>query len=344
MWRARWCGLTLAAAATVWAIMTAGQGLAAQDSATFAFRDQPGQYLDVLMDGKTVGRYMYAYDPSSVRTSLASTNKTYLHVFDALGKRPITNGPVGEYAHHRGIMIGWQKASCNGKVYNYWAMTDNAQIHRTFSVQEADASHATFTSLVDWMDEKDKPLIKEERTMTFRRAESPAYLLIDFTSKLTATAADITLGGNAEHAGIQFRPAEGIELTKTMYVYPGENTDPHQIFDLAWIGETFSLDGKVYSIVDMNHPGNPQGSKISAYRNYGRFGYAPTATLQSGNTLTVRYRFLVAEGEMPAAGTIQQVCNAFTGRSDPVPSVTVRPAEQPVPPKAKNEGNPQAAK
>jgi hypothetical protein len=35
----------------------------------------------------------------------------------------------------------------------------------------------------------------------------------------------------------------------------------------------------------------------------------------------------VAVGEMPAAEVIQAACNAFTGKSDAVPPVTVKKAE-----------------
>ncbi len=335
----------VATAATAWAVMVAGESRAAQDSAGFAFRDEPGKHLDVLLDGKTAGRYMYAYDPSSSPTSLTSTNKTYLHVFDTQGKAPISNGPFGSFAHHRGIMIGWTKLTHKGKLYNFWGMYDNAQIHSKFSVRDADAEHATFTSLLDWITKNGNTVISEERTMTFRRAAAPAYLIIDFTSKLTACSGDVELNGDPEHGGVQFRAADGIDLAKTVYVYPGENTNPRQSVDPSWVGMTFSLNGKVYSSVEMNHSGNPQGSKISAYRNYGRFGYFPKpTTIKSGESLVLRYRFLVAEGEMPAAGTIQQTYNAFTGRSDPVPPVTVRPAEQPAPPKAKTAGKDKTSK
>ncbi|MFA7174511.1 MAG: DUF6807 family protein [Kiritimatiellia bacterium] len=342
---ARRCGSILAAAATAWAVMIAGESRAAQDSAGFAFRDEPGKYLDVLLNGKTAARYMYAYDPSSSPKSLTSTNNTYLHVFDAQGKAPISNGPFGEFAHHRGIMIGWTKLTNKDKVHNFWGMYNNAQIHSKFSVRDADTEHATFTSMVDWVTKSGDTVISEERTMTFHSAAAPVYLIIDFTSKLTACSGDVELNGDPEHGGVQFRAADGIDRAKTVYVYPGENVNPRQSLDPAWVGETFSLNGKMYSSVQMNHPSNPQGSKISAYRNYGRFGYFPKpTTIKSGESFVLRYRFLAAEGAMPAAGTIQQVCNAFTGRSNPVPPVTVRPADQPAPPKAKSAAKAKTSK
>ena len=39
-----------------------------------------------------------------------------------------------------------------------------------------------------------------------------------------------------------------------------------------------ALNGKKYSVVFLNHPDNPKGAHISAYRDYGRFGIFPSPT------------------------------------------------------------------
>lgn len=282
--------------------------------------------LDVVCDGKTVGRYMVAHD-TSTPAQRHDTYKPYLHVFDANGKTPITKGPGGLFTHHRGIFIGWNKIGFNGKSYDRWHMGGGEQVHQAFSGQKAEADSATFTSVVHWNDNAGKPFIEEARTMTFRRAPVPAYALIDFQSVIKAPAGDVTLDGDPEHAGIQFRPANEVDKTKTVYLYAGRDVNPHKATDLAWIGETFWLNGQSYSVVQMNHPDNPAGTRVSAYRNYGRFGMFPTATVKAGASRTFRYRFLVAEGAMPSAEVIQAACNAFTGKPDDVPLVTTKPAE-----------------
>jgi len=299
----------------VFAVCSTGLRVLGQDDKKFGFKDEAGKYLDVLCDGKIVGRYMYAYDKSTPEKR-NETYKTYLHVFDADGKAPVTKGVGGSYTHHRGILIGWARMGFNGKTYDRWHMKDGEQIHQKFAVQEADASHATFTSLVNWTDEKG--------------------VLIDFASRIKAPNGDVVLDGDPEHAGIQFRPANEVETAKTVYTFPGENTDPRKDLDLAWVGETFSLGGKLYSAVAMNHPDNPKGTKTSAYRDYGRFGFFPKTSIKSGESFTFKYRFMVAEGEMPSAEVIQKACNEFTGKSDPVPKTTVKPADKPAPPKPKD--------
>lgn len=307
---------------------------AAQESAVFTFGGQPGQTLDVLYGGKVAGRFMLAYDTSTPERK-HETYKPYLHVFDAAGQAPITKGPGGEYTHHRGIYIGWNKIGFNGKTYDRWHMKGGEQVVQGTPVTRSDADSATVTATVHWNDEAGKPILVETRTMAFRRPTAPAYALIDFQSELKAPGGDVTLDGDPEHAGIQFRPANEVDRAQTTYVYAGAKVDPHKAKDLAWIGETFTLNGKRYSVVDMNHPDNPKETRVSAYRNYGRFGLFPAATVKSGEPRTFRYRFLVAEGAMPSADVIQSACNAFTGRSDPVAPVTEKAAEQPAPPKPK---------
>jgi hypothetical protein len=79
----------------------------------------------------------------------------------------------------------------------------------------------------------------------------------------------------------------------------------------------------------INHPSNPKQTKWSAYRDYGRFGAAPTAKLKKDEALTLKYRFVIADGEMPAAEVIQKSADEFTGAASPTatPRTTVKPAD-----------------
>lgn len=322
-------------------LLGACTSLASSANAGFSFQDHHGEYIDVLLDGKIVGRYMDAHDNSTKERRL-ETYKPYLHVFDAEGKQPITNGfePKGAYPHHRGIFIGWMKIHYNGKTYDRWHMDTGKPVQGEIVVeklenQKADADSATFTSVNDWNDEAGKPILTEERTMTFRRAAAPARLTIDFTSKLTATG-DLTLDGDPEHAGVHFRPRNDIDPSKTSYVFPADDPKPHKDTDYPWVGETFTYkDGKTYSVVEMSSPTNPKGARWSAYRDYGRMGAFIKHEMKAGETLALKYRFLIADGEMPSAEAVEKSYNDFTGESNVAPKVTVMPAEKPAPAKPK---------
>lgn len=306
-------------------------------AAEFSLKETPGKHLDILQDGKIVGRYMTEHDVSS-EAKHHETYKPFLHVFDAEGLAPITKGPGGEFTHHRGLFIGWMKITVNGKSVDRWHMKGGEVksgevkvadiVHQKFTEEKADANGATVTSLNFWQGpEEGKTMIEEERTMSFLPAPKPAYAMIDFTSKVKAVAGDTTLGGDPEHAGLQFRPSNDVERDKTSYIYPKAKADPHKDRDYPWVGETFVLGGKTYSVVYLNHPRNPKDTAISAYRNYGRFGMFFKGEVKKGETFKTQVRVIVINGEMPSAEWIQTQANAFTGSKDPTPEFTVKPAE-----------------
>lgn len=305
----------------------------------FALKDHPGAYLDVLHDGTLVARYMYAHDTSS-KARLAETYKPYLHVFDPKGTAPITKGPGGLFPHHRGIFIGWRNIEVNGKKYDRWHMIGGDQIHEKFQDRTADKDSARFTSLVRWTGDKpDDTLLEEERTFTFRRPPAPGYLLIDADSRIKAVAGDALLGDPAkpdpEHTGLQFRPANELDRAQTKYLYPAAKANPHKDRDYPWVAATFTLKDKPYSVVYLNHPGNPRRGLTSAYRDYGRFGMCWETKIPKGQTREFRARFLIVAGEMPSAEVIQQAWNQYAGANQPVPSTTAKAAEssQPTNPK-----------
>lgn len=308
-------------------------------SAEYSFKDTPAKHLDILRDGKVIARWMTAYDISS-KEQIHDTYKPFLHVFDAEGSGPITKGPGGDFTHHRGIFEGWNKLVVGDKTYDRWHMKDGAQVHVKYLNQSASADGATFTSLVRWQGkgEAAEPVLEDERTFNFLPPSGQFYSIIDVTTKLKAIAGDTTFDGDPEHAGLQFRPAQEVDRSKTAYLYPVAKADAHKDLDYPWFAETYSLNGKTYSVVYLNHAGNPTGTRISAYRDYGRFGAFFKTSIKKDETLTLQVRFLIAEGGLPSAEVIQKAWNEYTGKSAPTPEVTQKQAEgagKPAAPKAK---------
>ena len=275
----------------------------------FVLKEDPGEHLDVQLDGKTIARYMTAYDPDRRE----ETYKPYLHVMDADGQTPITKGPGGQYTHHRGIFIGWNRLTVEGKRYDLWHMSGGPQVHLEFVEQQADRERATFTSKVAWKTSDGQTLLEELRTFVFHRAPAPTLVLLDVTSEITAVAADAELNGDPEHAGIQYRPANEVDRKLTKYLFPEEGNDPRKDLDLPWVAENYTLDGKSYSVVDLNHPDNAKGSRWSAYRDYGRFGVFPKVNAAKGESVAFRYRFRVLAGEMPSREQVQTWWREYLG-------------------------------
>ena len=315
---------------------------------SFTFADKVGEYLDVLLNGKPVARYVYAFDKSTP-ARITETCKPFLHVFDAEGKGIITNGPSGNfpekalYPHHRGIFIGWQKIGVDGKTVNLWEMKDGVQVHEKFLERRLGPNGATITSKVAWNLADGKPVLEEERTMALQPRPAPGMLVIDFTSKLKSAAGDLVLGGDPEHGGVQYRPANDLDKKETKYCLPKDAVDPRldpaaewhvmkyeepgktdkdgkplateikkiEKADLPWAAMSYVYSGKRYVVEDFSHPANPKGTLWSAYRDYGRFGAFPKVDLKAGETLTLRYRFIVSQGDLPTRDALQKEYDAY---------------------------------
>jgi hypothetical protein len=303
--------------------------------AEFSFADTAGDHLDVLKDGKPLVRWQYAFDPSTPER-LHDTYKPYLHVLDASGKGLITKGPGGEFTHHRGWFLGWSKITLpDGASLDRWHMKGGNIIQKKIVSQTTGEDSASFTVLLHWQGATEEPILSEERTFTLHAAPAPAYALIEMRSEITALAGETSLGGDPEHAGLQFRPAGNIERSLTTYVYPKADADPHKDRDYPWVIENFSLADRRYSVAFLNHPENPKDTPFSAYRDYGRFGGFFRTVIPTGGKSTLRGRILVAEGQSLSPDLVQKAANVFTGSNEPTPTVTIKPAEMPAPKKEK---------
>jgi len=303
---------------------------------TFSWKDKKGEYLDLLFDGRKVTRYMYAYDTSS-KQRILETYKTFLHVFDARGQNLLTNGPDGLhpyltnkilYPHHRGIFIGWNRLEFGGKRYDFWHMGEQGRVQKAQRFLELTAGPvlARSKSLVHWDDKNGRTIIAEQREMTVFRQHEPTILLLEFRTELKAVGGDVFLDGDPEHAGFQYRPhdgvAKGAKDVKATYLFHKEGINPKKDKDLPWVGMSYGLNSRRYSVEHINHPDNPKPVIYSAYRDYGRFGTFFKKEIKAGETLTLRYRIWVVEGEMPKREELASKHSAFVNspKVDPVRS------------------------
>ena len=285
--------------------------------------DKQQKQLDVLQSGKLIGRYFYDYDNSSGKRR-DDTFKTFLQLYNPAGDLAITKALGGEFNHHRGVFIGWNKITVDGESFDCWHGHGGAQLHQEFSNIRSENGSASFTSRLLW--EKGKngpPVIEEKRTMTFLPAPSSAYAMLDFSSTLKALdGKTVTLDGDPEHAGIQLRAPIEVDRAKTRYLYPQKNADAHRDLDYPWLACSYVVGEKTYSVVYLNHPENPKGAKYSAYRDYARFGAFFKTTLEKDQERTMKVRFIVLESALPPAEWIQKQYNAYAGRKDATPETT----------------------
>ena len=276
------------------------------------FKDVKGKHLDVMQEDKARLRYMYEFDNSSKDKAL-ETYKVYYHVMDESGEDSITKGAGHQFTHHRGIFLGWNKVACKGVNSDLWHMGGGAvQKHNKILTQEADKAKSVLSTQIDWfMKDGETKCIEEIRTVTVYHTDD-AHLLMDFESKLKAIEGDVTLAGDPEHAGFQYRPHQNVfENKSAKYLFHQAGIDPKEDKDLPWVAETYDLRGEKYTVQHMNHPDNPKGAIYSAYRDYGRFGCFVETAIKQGETLTLKYRIRITLGEAPSVDEMNTQYSQF---------------------------------
>ncbi len=285
----------------------------------FSWEDTPGKHMDLLFDNKKVFRYEYELDSQRVKgETLTAKNRVFYHIFDLDGKNLITNGyGAGEYPHHRGIMIGWRNVGFKGQNMSFWGMEDlTTQKHIKFIKKTAGPVVSQLESLIHWNDSTGNTIIEEVRTATIYNQPKPVIVLLDFSSNIKAVGDSVTLSGDPEHAGVQYRAHNDVAIdapgsSKPTYFFNQENTDPKKDYNLPWVGMSYGLNNKTYSVVDMNGSGNPEPTIWSAYRDYGRFGPFIKKDLSKGESFNINYRFWISESTMPARADITAKYEAY---------------------------------
>ena len=277
------------------------------------FVDEVGEHLTIYAPkGQPLVRYEYAHEIGEDGKVTFDTAKVFHHVLDEKGE-PITKGPGGKFPHHRGIFIGWNKLKHGGHTHDLWHVKNTTQKHREFGSKEADDKSATVTSTIDWIGKDGMAVVGETRTVTTHFTDNGAHALIDFTSVLTGANGAVELNGDPEHAGIQFRPSQKVAENKSAkYTFHKEGVSAQKNRGLPWVAETFEIDGQHWTVQHMSHPDNPDDSRWSAYRDYGRFGEFPVIKLAEGEKITLKYRFRVTKGEAPELAKLAEAYAAFT--------------------------------
>ena len=285
----------------------------------FKWIDTPNKYLDLFLDERRVFRYSYQLDEHLTKeNTLTEHNKPFYHFYDLQGTSKITNGPEeGVWSHHRGIMIGWRDVGFQGQDLSFWGMEDlTVQKHVKFIKNVAGPVLAQTEVLIHWNDSTGITIIEETRQATIYKQSPPDLLLLDFTSTLKAVNGAVTLDGNAEHGGVQFRAnndvAEGATGSKKpTYYFNKDSIDPHKDYNLPWVAMSYGLNNKTYSILQIDNPDNPKPTIWSAYRDYGRFGAFFSKKLAENESFTVRYRYWMGEENMPDRNVLSAKYHAY---------------------------------
>ena len=175
---------------------------------TFAWKEKPGEYAELVFDQHPVMRYVLkAYDASTPATR-DKTYKVFHHLYNPAGTRFVTNGgdtndPPAKnpkdnlYPHHRGLMFAYNIITYGGnKPCDTWHAKpgDTHQSHGGILSAAAGGVLGRHRVAVNWHGPKNDVFAKEEREMTV--FEFKQGTLVEFAARLKTTVGKIKLEGD----------------------------------------------------------------------------------------------------------------------------------------------------
>lgn len=287
---------------------------AAPKGPAFTWKDSEGTAPELHYDGKLVLAYVRPkFDPSATPAKKSPienpTIKVYHHFYDASGTVRLTNGPEGQFPHHRGIYFGFNNISYDGKKADVWhCRNGESQQHDKFLGTESGPVLGRERLGITWNGQDGKTFAVETREITV--FQMPGGRLVEFASRLTTEREKVRLDGDPQHAGFHFRANVEVEKTKaeTYFLRPKgkgekgkeENWVPKGMsgpVNLPWNAMSYVIGGKRYTTLYLDHPKNPKEARQSE-RTYGRIGTYFEYDLTKDKPLHVRYRLWIQEGEL----------------------------------------------
>lgn len=285
---------------------------------SFTWQDTAGQYNELHYNGKPVLRYMYrAFDDSTPENRFL-TYKVFHHLFNQAGDRIVTNGPDGhssyvfkeiQYPHHRGIFYGFNRITYNdGVKADLWhCQGDDFQSHEGFLASDTGPILGRHSIAIAWHGKEKQVILNEQREITVYHL--PGGRLIEFASLLKSEVGNLTVDGDPQHAGFQFRAHNEVAAKTAKQTYyirvdgtgkPGETKnwpgDKDQV-NFPWKGMSYVLGDQRYTAAYIDKPTNPKEARFSE-RDYARFGSYFATEVKPDAPLAVNYRLWFQDGEM----------------------------------------------
>jgi hypothetical protein len=285
----------------------------AEDQPTVESNPAKGVGTELRLGQQPVlGLMAKAYDDSSPEARDESY-KIFHHLWMPGLVDPITKGAGGLFPHHRGLFVGWNRIGVtqNGSVaeVDTWhAKKAHQELVRETS-REAGPVYGRQVLVVDWINEAvqpPQPFIRETRELVV--VPIGDQRLVQFSTRLESLAGEISLAGDPQHAGFQFRASQhvaDVSKDQTYYLRPDGIDRPGSFrnwpdqathVNLPFHAMSFVIDGQRLTCARLEHPSNPGEARFSE-RDYGRFGSYFEHRLTADKPLELRYQLRVTPGE-----------------------------------------------
>jgi hypothetical protein len=244
--------------------------------------------------------------PAFSRSDVEGTKKPFHHLYSPADGSRLTKGAGGLYPHHRGLFFGYNQIEIEGReAIDVWHAREGEHTVYRRTLERLDGPAVAGHSVaIDWVDREDRIFATEQRSLRVFDVTSKGFL-VDVESVLSTELASVLLGGDRQHAGVQFRAAQAVAEAKedTRFLRPAPwqelapeveiNDDNH--VDLPWNAMIFEIEDQTYTVVYMSAADNPSPAHFSE-RSYGRFGEFVPFELTPASPLRLRYRLWLVVG------------------------------------------------
>ena len=240
-------------------------------------------------------RHVTRYDPEQRE----ATYKVFTHVLSEDGKVVLTKGPGGDFSHHRGFFVGWNKTRSGDESWDFWHCGKGETIrHREYTAvrRDSDRPPNRLEATAVWRTPDGVDLVREARRIAVGRDEATGARILDFTVILEALAGKVALRGDPQHGGCQFRAAQEVHDRPKETIYlrsPGARGGADDVWrDCDWVAMSFQVQGRDFTVLFLDHPDNKH-PRVWSTRQYGRFGVYRELDLVPGEPRPLRFRLLV---------------------------------------------------
>ncbi|MCW5978399.1 MAG: PmoA family protein [Bryobacteraceae bacterium] len=276
---------------------------------------QDGGVVSVQIDGKPFTSFYVGEE----------TAKPYLHPLRTATGKIVTRrypmeaaaGEKHDHPHHQGLWFA--HGDVNG--IDFWSALPSRTGEKYGRVALKAVSDlvsgkkGSITGAFEWQDANGKPLLREDRTMTFHR--HPELRIIDFDIRLTGIAK--AHFGDTKEGTFAIRMADSMKEENGGKLVNAEGASGEKATwgkRSNWMDYSGEVEGERAGVAIFDHPGNPKHPTYWHVRGYGLFAtnifgehdfYNDKArdggmTLEPGQTWRFRYRVVIHPGDAVSAG------------------------------------------
>ena len=238
---------------------------------------------------------------------------TYIHPLFDLRGNAITDDFPKDHVHHRGLSWTWAHVGVSGEVYDLWACEGVRQVFEKWLAQENGPVCATLGVKNAWWTAQRKIMDEWVWIRAFPADEYGRAIDVLLTLKALEP---IQLSGRKEKGysgfGLRYGPRQATIITTPQGIEAADS----DLKRFPWADESGKFAGSTVlsGAAIFQHPSNPSFPAGWCLRDYGFIGVSWPGVemihLEPGQTLTLRFRVWVHEGDAQA-GKVAQAYDLF---------------------------------